>query len=76
MSTDGQLNEYTWLPYKTCNMISCFHLKSPCSFVRGKIFFSAVKFYLLSKSVINEKYLDKYKNKKICSKIRVVYIFH
>ena len=64
MSTNGQLNDtlcYHIKPTNSmCNVISCFHLKEPCSlfFVSSQLFFS------FSKSVINKKYLDKYKNKK------------
>ena len=63
MSTNGQLNDTLCYHKKTtnsmCNVISCFHLKEPCSlfFVSSQFFFS------FSKSVINKKYLDKYKNK-------------
>ena len=39
----GQLNDthgyHIKLTNSMCNMISCFHLKGPCSFVRGKTFF-------------------------------------
>jgi len=46
MTTNGQWNGTRGYHIKptnsTCNMISCFHLKGPCSFVRGqKIFLSA-----------------------------------
>ena len=73
MTTNGQLNDTRGYHIKptnsTCNMISCFRLKALCSSVRSKTFFvSAVKFKLLSKSVINEKKIDKYKNKKMYAK--------
>ena len=42
MTTNGQLNDTRGYHIKptnyTCNMISCFRLKYPCSFVRGKTF--------------------------------------
>jgi len=45
MTTNGQLNDtrgYHITPTNsTCNMISCFRLKAPCSSVRGKTFLSA-----------------------------------
>ena len=45
MSTDGQLNDTRGYHIKptnsTCNMISCFHRKPTCSFVRGNLFMSA-----------------------------------
>ena len=58
---------HTWLPYKT----NQFHVQYDFLFSSERpvlvrewpknIFVSAVKFLLLSKSVINEKYLDNYK---------------
>ena len=50
----------------TCNIIYGFRQKGPSSSGRGKQY--AVIFYLLSKSFINENYLDKY-NKKMYVKI-------
>ena len=61
MSTEWQLNDNTWLPNKTNQFYVQYDFLCPCSFLRGKMFFfvSAVIFKLLSKSVINEQYLDK-----------------
>ena len=76
MTTNGQLNNTRGYHIKptnsTCDMISGFRIKGSCSSVLSKItfFVSAVKFKLLSKSVINEKYFDKYGNKKMYAKIR------
>ena len=74
LTTNGQFNA-TWLPYTT----NQFHVQHYLRFSSKRpelvrawqtIFFSsAVIFYLLSKSFINENYLDKYKNKKMYAKI-------
>ena len=53
-------------------MISCFRLKGPCSSVCGKkLICQHSQIIIIVKSVIHEKYFDKYKNKKMYAKIRV-----
>ena len=78
MTTNGQLNDthgYHIKPTNSMsNLISGFRLKGPCSSVCGKknnVCGSAVKSLLLSKSVIKEKYFDKYKNHNMYAKLRV-----
>ena len=71
LSNNNQLNDTHGYNIKstnsTCSMISCFRRKGPCS---SKKCVSAVKFYLLSKSVIDEKYFEK-KTTKMYAKICV-----
>ena len=74
--SNGQLNDTRGYQIKptnfTCNIISCFRLKGPCSSVRDKKHFCQI--YLLWKGVIKEKYLHKTKNKKCTPKL-VFYYF-